>query len=576
MVNLLWSGFFTVLLLSGCGWDGTPTRNNDFTPLTSIEIVAVSPTIAVSHTIAAGTSTTLSVKGNYSGMFTRDITDQAVWSSDSPAVATASQDRVTGHVHGTAALTATVGSVSATFKLTVSPATITALTITPAAPTIAKGLSTHFAVNGTFTDLTAQDLTFDAAWTSSAPNVATVSNDAGSKGFAQAIAAGTATISATFDDVSATALLTVTEPVLKSIALSPANPTFLTLSTGSFKATGTYSDGSTPDITSLVAWSSSNTGIATVIASGGTATATTLKQGTTTISASLDGISGTTSLKTTGGNLTGITVSPAVVTLVKDTNRNITATGTFSNGSTRDITGAVQWTVADTSLATVTTPGGNLAWVKPLAVTLVPTLITATSGSLSSNASLTVIAPQLMSITISPTSLDLTAGTSAPLTVNATFSDGTIQDVTNLSVWTSNDSTKATVAAGGLGTERVTGVTAGSTTISATYGGKTVPSPAAVTVRTRTLQNLTISGSFNVAAGNQVSFTATASYGDGTTVDVTKDMSTIWTIDKLYVAILTDSQNWPGQILGVDGGSATLKVSFGGKTQTATVTVTGP
>jgi hypothetical protein len=236
MVNLLWSGFFTMLLLSGCGWDGTPTRNNDFTPLTSIEIVAVSPAIAVSHAIAMGTSTTLSVKGNYSGMFTRDITDQAVWSSDAQAVATASQDRVTGHVPGTATLTATVGSVSATFNLTVSPATVTALTITPASPTIAKGLSTHFAVNGTFTDLTAQDLTFDAVWASSAPNVATVSNDAGSKGFAQAIAAGTATISATFDDVSATALLTVTEPVLKSIALSPANPTFLTLSTGSFKA----------------------------------------------------------------------------------------------------------------------------------------------------------------------------------------------------------------------------------------------------------------------------------------------------------------------------------------------------
>jgi len=576
MINLLWSGFFTVLLLSGCGWDGTPTRSNDFAPLTSIEIVAVSPTIAVSHTIAAGTSTTLSVKGNFSGLFTRDITDQAVWSSDSPAVATVSQDRVTGHVPGTATLTATVGSVSAAFNLTVSPSAVTVLTITPAAPTIAKGLSTTFAVSGTFTDLTTQDLTYDTVWASSAPTVATVSNDAGSKGFAQGLAAGTSTITATFDGVSATALLTVTEPVLKSITISPANPSILTLSTGSFKATGTYSDGSTPDITSLVVWSSSNTGIATIIASGGTATATTLTQGTATISATLGGISGTTGIKVTGGNLTGITVSPATVTLVKDTAGRITATGTFSNGSTREITRAVQWTVADASLARITTPGGNLAWLEPLAVTVVPVTITATSGSLSAKVALTVIAPQLMSIALSTTSLDLTAGTSAPLTVNATFSDGTIQDVTALSVWASNDSTKATVVAGGLGSERVTGVTAGSTTISATYGGKTVPTPAVVTVRTRTLQSLTISGSSGVTAGNQVSFTATAYYGDGTIVDVTKDMSTTWTIDKPYVAILTDSQNQPGQLLGVDSGSATLTASFGGKTQTATVTVTGP
>ena len=147
------------------GWDCDPPQG--IASLTSIEIVPAS------STIAAGTSTRLTVIGTYSGQFTRDVTDQAVWSSDNTAVAgfvTASNpNRVSGIAPGSAILKATVGGISNTSTLTVSNATIQAITITPAAPTIAKGLSTQLAASGTFSDGTAQDLTFDAAWTSGTP-----------------------------------------------------------------------------------------------------------------------------------------------------------------------------------------------------------------------------------------------------------------------------------------------------------------------------------------------------------------------------------------------------------------------
>jgi hypothetical protein len=214
--------------------------------------------------------------------------------------------------------------------------------------------------------------------------------------------------------------------------------------------------------------------------------------------------------------------------------------------------------------------------MNPLAVTLVPTTITATSGTLSATASLAVISRQLSSIALSPLSLDLTAGTSGgPLSVSATFSDGTIQDVTALSAWTPNDPAKVTVAASGLGSERVTGVAAGTTTISAAYGGLTVPTPATVTVRSRSLLTLTISGASALTVGTPVPFSAVATYGDGTTVDVTKD--TTWSIDSPSVAIVADSVNQPGQVIGVDTGSAVITASFGGGLpQTKTITVTGP
>ncbi len=586
MDNLIRSCFILLLLLSGCGWDGTPTRHNDFVPLTSIKISAFY------STIAAQTSTRFTATGDYSGLYTRDITDQVVWSSDSTLVASfpystaPNKNQVVGGLApgGIAIITAKVGSVSADFTLKVSSATITnPLTITPDAPSIAKGLSRQFLVSGTFSDATVQNLTEDVNWSSSATDVATVSDEVVSKGLVKALAVGKSTITATFKDASGSTPLTVTEPVLQSIELSPNNPSILTLSTKKITATGTYSDGSTPDISSQVTWGSSNPAIATIKVDG---TVTILTQGTTTISAtSPDGkISKSMTLKATGGNLTQFTVSPSIVTLVKDNTRRIIATGTFSNGSIRDITGAVQWTAANTSIASVTADGGNLVWLNALAVTPT-TVITATSGTLiPSPATLTITAPQLLSIAIitaSPelTAGTLTAGTSARFTATATFDDGTTQDVTALSVWTSKDATTATVGTSGLAAGRVTGVATGSTTVSATYtnNGKTVSvlGPNTVAVKSRSLQSLTISpATSSVIAGNQVTFTAMASYSDGTTKDVTEDA--VWSIDNSNVAILADNLNQPGQVVAVDRGSTTITAIFEGKTQAATITVTGP
>lgn len=567
MINLLKSGFLLLLpllLLSGCGSDGTPTRHNDFTPLTSIEIVADSPTIA------PHTSTKLSAKGNYSGLFTRDITDQVTWSSDAPSVAgfvtPGSPNRATGAAPGTANLSATVGGVSAAFKLTVSSATVTApLTITPATPTIARGVTSQFAARGTFSDGTTQDLTFDADWSSSAPGVATVSSDAGSRGVVHTLAAGTTTITATFTGVSGSTLLTVTEPALQSIAVSPASPTLLSLSTTNCTATGAYSDGSTADLTSQVVWSSSRTDIATITAGG---TVRTLTPGTATISATLAGVSGTTGVKVTGGTLAGITITPANPKLVKGTVGRITATGTFSNGSRRDITGMVDWSVAVAGIATVTTPGGNQAWLTPVAVTA-GTRVTAKSGSVSTDATLVATAPQPLSIAIAPAGMELTAGTSDRLTATATYSDGTTQDVTAASDWSSNAVATAAVATSELIDKgRVTGGAAGLATISVTYGG--VTKTTIVTVKTRTLADLAISGSPTATIGNQVTFSAVASYSDGSSKDVTAD--TVWTIDKTNVVALADPRNQPGQVVMVDGGPAELTASFGGKSRSVTLT----
>ncbi len=90
---------------------------------------------------------------------------------------------------------------------------------------------------------------------------------------------------------------------LVAIGVTPTNPSIAAGTTQPFMATGTYSDASTKDLTSLVAWSSSDLLVATVSnAAGQNGLATGVGVGTTTVSATFSGISGTTNLTADIGN----------------------------------------------------------------------------------------------------------------------------------------------------------------------------------------------------------------------------------------------------------------------------------
>jgi hypothetical protein len=355
MIKLFWLGLLAVFLLSGCGWNGTPTRHNDFAPLTSIEVTAVS------STIAANTSTRLSVIGHYSGVFTRDITDQATWVSGSPTVADFTAgvpDRVKGLTVGTAILTATVGSLKADYTMTVSSTTIKTMTVTPVNPSVASGLTTQLAVTGTFVDNTTQDLTFDATWTADASGFASVSDVAASKGLAKGLAVGVATITATFGGTPGPAQLNVTAPVLQSIAVTPANTSIAGFSkTAQFTATGTFSAGVPQDITSSVTWASSQPGIATIATSG---LATTVAEGTTSISATVGSVTGRTNLIVTALvlNPNGLQITPvSPISLGFGNTQQLTVTAAFTNGTTQNVSASSAWISSVPTVASVSNTG---------------------------------------------------------------------------------------------------------------------------------------------------------------------------------------------------------------------------
>lgn len=387
MFNLICSGLLMIALLSGCGWDGTPTRHNDLSPPTSIEIVADSATIAVN------TSTRLTVKGNYSNQYTLDITDQAVWTSETPGVASfssaASPNQVFARAPGTAILTATVRGVSASFLLTVSQATISSLTVSPAAPSIASGLNTQFSVIGTFSDSSTQNLTDDVVWVSSAPGVASVSNAAGSKGRAQGLAVGTATISASFGGVSDNALLTVTAPVAQSLAIAPASVNLTVGESKNLVATATFSDGTTQNVTATTVWTSGAAAIATVgdsAADKGKVTG--VANGSATITALYGGLPAASATVTVADKvleslaLNAVTHTFSSITEVAD----FTATANYTDKTSEDVTAKATWAVDNSGIAALVS--GNPGQVKP--VTSGTTILRATYRGMTQAATLIV------------------------------------------------------------------------------------------------------------------------------------------------------------------------------------------
>ncbi len=86
---------------------------------------------------------------------------------------------------------------------------------------------------------------------------------------------------------------------LRSIAVTPAAPTLAIGKTQQFTATGSYSDGTTQDISASATWMSANGAVATIDKKG---LATAVAAGTAAITASAAGITGTTTIAVNAGD----------------------------------------------------------------------------------------------------------------------------------------------------------------------------------------------------------------------------------------------------------------------------------
>ena len=134
-------------------------------------------------------------------------------------------------------------------------------------------------------------------------------------------------------------------PTLQSIAVTPSSPTLAIGATQQFTATGSYSDGTTQNLTAQASWTSAN---ATVVSIGSGGVATGVAAGQATISATLAGVTGKS------GNVQVLPPAP-VAEFAASTQVGVTPlTTTFSCKSTGEIT-ARRWDFGDGTTGTAAT-----------------------------------------------------------------------------------------------------------------------------------------------------------------------------------------------------------------------------
>jgi len=548
-----------------------PGKNSSSRAPISLTSVAITP---ANPTIALGTTRQLTATGTFSDGTTQDLTPLATWTSSDVAMGEVSsvlpsKGLATGKSLGSTTISASYGGRTGSTRLTISSAALVTIEVTPTNPQLALGTSTQFLATGTFTDGSTQDLTEQVLWESGAAGTSTISNTAGTRGLAHTHGLGDTAITAALTGISGATTLTVTPAVLVGLEVAPANPSIAAGTSLHFTATGTFSDGTTQELTDEVTWNSSAAAALISNAPGTRGLAQGLIVGNSTIEATHSGLSGSTELTITSASLFAIDVTPALPAIALGTAQAFTATGTFTDGSTQDLTAQVTWTSSNAAVASLSNAAGSEGHASSLASGT--TTVTATVAGTHGATVLTVTSATLVSIGVTPSHPAAALGTTQHFAATGIYTDGSSQDLTEAVTWSSSDAAVAAVsnAAGSHGL--ATTVAVGATTLSATLEG--VSGATVFTVSPAILVVLAVSPDvLALARGTSHGLTALGVLSDGTSQDLTEQVT--WSSSDEAVASVSNAAGSRGRVVGVAAGTATITAAFAGASGTAAVEVT--
>jgi len=562
------TALFTVALFNACGGGssnpGQGGNGGGQTP--SLQSITVGPNAPV---ITAGGSQQFTATGHYSDSSTQDLTSQVTWSSSAPGVVTISAGGMATSVGpGNATITATKNAISGTATMTVNPAPInlTSIAVSPSTPSIPLGTLQQFVATGSYSDGSTKDISASVLWMSAVPSTASITN----KGMVTANAVGSSDISATLGSISGKTTASVNTANVVSMKILPADSSIANGTKQQLAALVTFNDGSTLNVSTAqgVSWTSSDGGVATIGAGNGYAAS--VAPGTTMITASYGTASASTNLTVNNTTLQSLAVSPGNDLLAPGLTQKFSAIGTFSDGSTQNISSIVTWTSDNNGVATIS---NNIATVGiATAVGQGAAHIKATyNGGVNGSTVLNVSNATLQSVTVTPNPnpANLIATFEVlQFTATGNFSDGTTAPLTFAATWNSSDSTVANINSSGL----ATGAAGGSTNITAAFNGVT-SAAVPLTVNGSPLVSLAVKcKNTQFAIGTSQPCTAEGTLADSTVRNMTPVVH--WTSSDTSVATISNTSGLRGNISGVSAGDTTITAYLNGIVGTNPVSVT--
>ncbi|HKP27766.1 MAG TPA: hypothetical protein VJU15_00090, partial [Gemmatimonadales bacterium] len=436
------------------------------------------------------------------------------------------------------------GTQADTAFISITEPDIIGLDVTPNGTSLAVGATQQYTATARLSDGTAKEV--GANWEATGGTISPA-------GLYSATVDGNFTVRAS---VAGTSLQTETSvnvtaaaATLTKVTLSPSSVTVATGTGRQFSVSGTYSDGTTK--TPSVTWTATGGNVS----SSGYYTAGTVL-GTFRLIASSGSKADTSAITVSSASLTSLSISPSSTTLAPGGTKQFTASGTWSNGSTT--TPVVTW------LAT----GGNISsgGVYTAGTTSGTYRVIGAHSSGRADTSLVTIAsaaPTLLSLSLSPSSVSLTPGSTRQFTVSGSWSDGgtSAPSVTYLA-------TGGSVTSGGVYTA---GTTTGTFRLIAKHSGGTKADTSAISISSAapTLQSISLTpATTSLQTGGTRQFSVAATWSDGSTASPALTWST--TSGTVSSSGLYTAPGTAGTYKVI------AKVTGGTKADTSVVTVTAP
>jgi uncharacterized protein YjdB len=504
-----------------------------------------------SVSLAINSSRELSVAGIYTNNSTRALDDQVSWSSSDDATATVTESGVvTANAAGPVEITATLGSVSQSISVTVSPATLQSISVTAAVSQVPVGLSARFSASGLYSDGTQQNLSDQVVWSVSDQTIATIDSSTGRLTGQQA---GSVSVTAAKEGLSGSLGFTVSPATLQSLQITPATLNLAKGTSQQVTVTGIFSDNSNQDVSDQISWVSSADSLVTT---ANNSRVKALGEGSATLTASLAGANADLAVTVTSAQLVSLSLTPVNTTLALGLSRQYVAQGTYSDESVQDLSTEVTWLSSNENTAVI----GNSANSKGRADTLAlgSTMVSAVSGGVQQTTTLTVTDAQLDSIDLEPVNQTVAKGSDATIRAFGQYSDGTRSDITSLVNWNTGSTGLIDLSLATDGTVKT--LEPGEALVTAELDG--ITSLANISVTNETLASISIeSASTTLADGTSLKLIARGQYSDGSSQDIT-DQAT-WESGNISVLTVANSGNISGTITGQSPGQAIITASLG-------------
>jgi len=474
---------------------------------------------------------------------------EVVWTSSDESVATV--DALSGEVaavsNGTATITATSDDATGTAQVDVDIPQLATITVTPGVVALAAFNET------TGLSIEARDqhrnemVGVSVTWSSSDPGVASVDEN----GEVTALSNGSATITATSVDIEGSAVVTVEQEVA-SITVTPSTASMASLNEPADFNAIAWDAGGSEVVDAVFEWRSSSDGIVAIVSPGSVVS---VSNGTANVLATVGDVAGSAAV-TVSQEAASVAVTPSSASM-------------SSLGDSVDFEAAAwdalgnpienvefSWISSANDIATV----GSAGWVT--AASNGVATISANIGTVSATADVTVD-QEVASASITPAEANLgSLGESADLIATAWDAGGS--EIAGVPfTWMSSEQGIATVGATG----RVSAVSNGSSTVTATVVGSTISASADIVVSQEVASVTVTPPAADLGSlGDMVELTATAFDAAGAEVE---NADFTWASSDASVADV-DSD---GAVVAAMNGGTTITATVGGLEGSAEVTV---